>query len=158
MKNLMLLLFFISLGCGSTKKYEVEKLDLSGKNLKNLPKKIFKYKNLKTINLRSNKFREFPSQLSQLTYLENIYLSDNNIDSIPIEILQFKNLKVLDLEANKIRYFRDLTAMSSLKVISITHNPLKTKKTSIECLIPQKTEVLYGHEFPSIKRLNCKIK
>ncbi|PWK17102.1 leucine-rich repeat domain-containing protein [Xanthomarina spongicola] len=156
MKNVILVLFFIFLACGSSKRYETKELDLSGKNLKKLPERILKYRNLKTINLRNNKFIEFPLQLSQLTYLENIYLSDNYIDSIPVEILNFKNLKVLDLEGNKIRYFRNLSTMDSLKVISITHNPLKTKKSSIECLIPEKAEALYGYEFPSIKGLDCK--
>ncbi|MFD0963348.1 leucine-rich repeat domain-containing protein [Pseudofulvibacter geojedonensis] len=154
-KSIFLLISIIFISCASVKKYENIELDLSNQNLVKLPDDILKYKKLEVLNLRNNNFNQFPKQVSSLPNLKRLFLSSNHIDSIPIEILENKELVVLYLDDNNILNFRNLKPMQKLRIISITHNPIRTKE-NIECLIPKEAQVLYGNEFPTIKGSDCK--
>jgi len=155
MKKVLVLISLMLVSCASVKNYDVIKLDLSNKELEELPEDIDKYVNLKVLNLRNNKFKKFPTQVSSLPNLEKLLLSNNNIGSMPKEILDNKKLEVLYLDGNNILSFINLKPMENLKLISISHNPIRSIE-SLECMIPKEAQILYGIEFPTIKGSDCK--
>lgn len=156
MKKVLFLLAIIAfVSCASVKNYDVIKLDLSNKELEKLPEDINKYVNLKVLNLRNNNFKKFPTEVLSLPYLEKLFLSNNNIDSIPKEIIDNKRLEVIYLDGNNILRFINLRPMENLRLISISHNPIRSTE-SLECMIPKDAQILYGIEFPTIKGSDCK--
>lgn len=149
-----ILIFFLVLSCGSVKNYEIEELDLSNKGLRKLPNNILNYHKLKSINLRNNRLKIFPAELSELHNLETLIISDNLIDSIPIEILKLKKLKNLYIDDNSIKYFRDLSSLKDLRLITITNNPLRTID-EFECFIPLNSKILHTYDLSIIQGEDC---
>tara|TARA_B100001059_G_C17817035_1_gene575931 strand:- start:1856 stop:2332 length:477 start_codon:yes stop_codon:yes gene_type:complete len=142
------------LGCGSSKKISTEELDLSNRGLKKIPAWVFKYKNLKHINLRDNLLEKFPKELSQLAKIETILLSNNLIDSLPEEINSFKELRNLDMDGNRLKRLINLKKLENLKVITLVDNPLIEIKT-LKCQIPNGTVLRHGLEFPQMIGEDC---
>lgn len=83
---------------------KVYKLNLRKQKLKEIPKDIFKFKNLQELNVSKNKLESLPENLDSLKYLEVINASDNNIDTIYPSIGNFPKLKKLILNQNIIAH------------------------------------------------------
>lgn len=60
-----------------------EKLDLSNKNLTEIPPEIPQLTSLQYLYLSNNQIREIPEALAQLTSLQILLLSNNQISEIP---------------------------------------------------------------------------
>lgn len=99
-------------------------LDLSNKNLTDVPNDVFNRRtlvelnlshnlldgalqaevrhlqNLKVLNLSNNRFTGIPAEIGQLGQLEVLDVSHNNITGLPLELGNLKNLKVLNLSGN----------------------------------------------------------
>ena len=60
-----------------------EKLDLSNKNLTEIPPEIAQLTSLQYLNLRNNQISEIPEALAQLTSLQYLNLRNNQISEIP---------------------------------------------------------------------------
>ncbi|MEX0273782.1 MAG: hypothetical protein AB3N16_05335, partial [Flavobacteriaceae bacterium] len=95
-------------------------MDLSGQSLTSVPSEVFeKYPRLKKINLRNNKFSEFPYELSRLKEIRTILLSNNRIDTLlASELARFDVLEVLDLDNNQIRILQNIKNWDNLKMIT----------------------------------------
>ena len=63
-------------------------LDLSGRELTELPTEIGKLTNLKMLSLSGNQITELPSTISQQGNLEGLYADKNQITEIPSSIIQ----------------------------------------------------------------------
>jgi hypothetical protein len=72
----------------------------NGNELKGLPESIVQLKNLRTLNLFSNKLSTLPPSLCNLKKLEKLYLPYNNVASIPDCIFSMPELKDLNLYGN----------------------------------------------------------
>jgi hypothetical protein len=79
----------------------LEKLDLSGNNISELPDDISQFKLLKIIFLSKNKFKEFPKQLANCPSLTMVGFKSNKIQFIPEDSFP-KKLQWLILTDNKI--------------------------------------------------------
>ena len=79
-----------------------EKLDLSNKNLTEIPEAIAKLTNLTLLVLRNNEITEIPEAITKLTNLTYLNLNGNQITEIPEAIAKLTNLIVLDLSNNQI--------------------------------------------------------
>jgi len=79
----------------------LEKLDLSGNNISELPDEISQFKLLKIIFLSKNKFKEFPKQLANCPSLTMVGFKSNEIQFIPEDSFP-KKLQWLILTDNKI--------------------------------------------------------
>ena len=64
------------------------KLDLSDRNLTEIPPEIAQLTSLQYLYLRNNQIREIPEALAQLTSLQRLYLSSNQISEIYFARLQ----------------------------------------------------------------------
>lgn len=102
----------------------VEELTLSKKKLKEFPREILSFKNLKRLNLSNNKLDSIPD-LSALTNLTYLNLEKNRLDTISPGILTAKNLEILMLGANYIRTLpKGLSELKNLRILDMWGNPI----------------------------------
>ena len=101
----------------------VKGIYLSNKNLKEIPKELFKLKDLRTVELRNNSIEIIPDEIEQLQNLEYLGLENNRIEFISDKIVNLRNLKWLDLTGNDIinvpRILFDLEGMKKIAVKSL---------------------------------------
>jgi hypothetical protein len=72
--------------------------------------------------LSDSKLKKIPSEVFQLTQLRTLDLSNNRIHEIPNEINQLKSLKTLKLQSNQLTNLPDLSALTSLTTVRISHD------------------------------------
>ncbi|MBD2231203.1 COR domain-containing protein [Phormidium tenue] len=75
-------------------------LDLSGKNLTELPPEIDKLTLLQLLNLSSNQLSSLPLEITQLASLQSLNLSDNCFEQVPNGLEALPQLQKLDLRRN----------------------------------------------------------
>lgn len=84
----------------------VYRVDLSEKNLKTIPKIIFKLRNLQELNVSLNNLTEL-HHLEELQKLQKLNIGMNDFTTFPIEITKLKKLKSLEIWWNDIKTFPD---------------------------------------------------
>ena len=72
-------------------------LDLSKRNLKDLPESIGILKNLSVLKLSNNKIRKLPKAIGELKNLRNLQCENNLIEELPSSIGNLSNLMILNL-------------------------------------------------------------
>lgn len=77
-------------------------LDLSAKNLKELPSAVFNHPQLKILLLTKNRLTSLPQQIGKLPQLIYLDLGDNPMKSFQPELGNLKQLQILDLRDNPI--------------------------------------------------------
>jgi len=82
--------------------YKLQRLDISGGMLTQLPFDLGNFPNLSTLDICDNRFAELPPALDNFPNLQHILASKNQITHIPSEIKEINNLKTLDLRNNPI--------------------------------------------------------
>ncbi|MBE9073874.1 COR domain-containing protein [Microcystis sp. LEGE 08355] len=117
------------------------KLDLSNKNLTEIPPEIPQLTSLQYLNLRNNQIREIPEALAHLTSLQFLDLSNNQIREIPEALAHITSLQGLDLSDNQIREIPEALAhITSLQVLYLSDNQISeipealTHLTSLQIL------------------------
>ncbi|MFA5841894.1 MAG: leucine-rich repeat domain-containing protein [Candidatus Paceibacterota bacterium] len=81
---------------------EIEELNLSGNSLGgSLQSQIGNLKNLKVLNLSSNRFTGVPAEVGQLTNLKILNISNNLLTGLPNELGNLSKLILLDLSGNE---------------------------------------------------------
>ncbi|MEM9052940.1 MAG: hypothetical protein AAGC47_12880, partial [Bacteroidota bacterium] len=81
--------------------------------------------------------------IAGLPYLERLDISRNSLEgSIPEEITQLSNLALLEIDRNYFDGLPDLTAISSLENLSLTHNMF-----DFEDLLPNRSLLQYGYQY-----------
>lgn len=75
-------------------------LNLSGKQLTNLPQEILQHTNLQSLDLRGNQLKELPQVIWQLTNLHSLYLSNNQLKELPSGLLNLKRLQYFAVDGN----------------------------------------------------------
>ncbi|MTJ48303.1 COR domain-containing protein [Dolichospermum sp. UHCC 0259] len=101
-----------------------EELDLSGKNLTEIPEAIAKLTNLTQLYLRFNRITEIPEAIAKLTNLTQLHLGFNQITEIPEAIAKLTNLTQLYLFNNQITEIPEAIA----KLTNLTHLNLSSNK------------------------------
>src|SRR5919199_4178287 len=79
---------------------EATSLDLSGRDLGELPEEIGQLTHLTELRLARNQLTALPPEIGQLTNLTRLYLAGNQLTSLPEEIGQLTNLSRLALAGN----------------------------------------------------------
>ena len=88
-------------------------LKLRYKRLRQIPPKIFTFRNLRKLDLSRNFIDSIPPEIAQLSNLEELNLRRNKIRIVPNEIGQLRQLRKLDMSRNPILDLPD--AMSNLR-------------------------------------------
>lgn len=77
-------------------------LDLSNKDLTNIPNEVFQLKLVEELVLANNSISTLPDAIAELTSLQSLDLSRNRIARLPQEIMQCQALRELKLAGNPI--------------------------------------------------------
>ena len=81
----------------------LQELDLSYNQLKEIPKEIFTLTNLQKLGLSNNQLTEVPKEIFTLTNLQVLNLYNNQLTELPKEIGNLTNLQILYLYNNKLK-------------------------------------------------------
>ncbi|NCQ94522.1 MAG: leucine-rich repeat protein [Microcystis aeruginosa W11-06] len=101
------------------------KLDLSNKNLTEIPPEIADLTSLEELKLIDNQIREIPEALAHLTSLQILFLNNNQISEIPEALAQLTSLQILYLDHNQIREIPEALAhLTSLQILLLSNNQI----------------------------------
>ncbi|EEF32326.1 plant intracellular Ras-group-related LRR protein 3 [Ricinus communis] len=110
----------------------VERVDLSGRQLKLLPEAFGKLHGLVLLNLSRNQLEVLPDSIAGLQKLEELDVSSNLLLSLPDSIGLLRTLKVLNVSGNKLNYLPESIALcSSLVELDASFNNLVSLPTNI---------------------------
>lgn len=122
---------------------ETGKLDLCEQQLTALPTEIFQLTHLEELYLDNNQITELPPEIAQFTALRVLSLTNNQLTILPTAMAQLANLEWLYLANNQFYQLPlEITQLSQLKVLSLDSNQLTA--------LPK--EII---ELPHIKVLSC---
>ena len=80
----------------------LKRLELYSNKLTTLPDSIGNLTNLEKVYLANNKLTTLPDSIGNLTNLEKVYLANNELTTLPDWIENFKNLKYFILTGNQL--------------------------------------------------------
>jgi len=102
-------------------------LDLSKNYIKEIPEDLKNLKKLKLLNLSENQISKVPNIIENLKNLTSLFLVDNIITEIPDEIGKLTSLVNLNLNSNKlIEIPKEISFLSNLKKLNISNCKLET--------------------------------
>jgi internalin A len=114
---------------------KLEILDLSGNQLKKLPKEFNQLKNLHGLDLGDNQFMDFPEEICQLPGLKHLNLKDNHLKELPEEVSRLHNLHELHLTGNQFTEFPpSICQLRNLQYLFFGRNHLRTLPKEISQL------------------------
>ena len=103
----------------------LNKLDLGGLGLTEIPKEVFELSALKILWLNDNNLTEIPPDISKLENLNQVRLYNNQLTELPPEIGKLPKLGVLWAQKNELTYLPDeIGDCSMLAVLSVESNQL----------------------------------
>jgi Leucine-rich repeat (LRR) protein len=111
-------------------------LDLSQKNLKQIPKEIFDLVEITKLYLSFNQITSLPSEIGKLVNLEELDVSSNQITSLPPEIGKLVNLEILDVSRNQLTSLpSDIGKLVNLEKLFVFGNQITTLPSEIGKLV-----------------------
>ncbi|KAF6174346.1 hypothetical protein GIB67_040839 [Kingdonia uniflora] len=110
----------------------VEKVDLSGRQLRILPEVFGKMSGLVVLDLSNNQLENIPDSIAGLENLEELNLSSNLLESLPDSIGLLLRLKFLNVSSNKLNALPDsISHCRSLVELNASYNRLTYLPTNI---------------------------
>ncbi|XP_059055652.1 leucine-rich repeat protein 1 isoform X2 [Achroia grisella] len=111
-------------------------LDLSGNNLKSLPKSIWKIQKLVTLKLDNNLLQRLPAALGRINCLRYLTISKNKLSALPCSLMQC-HLEYIDLSSNSFHHTD----------VSVELNRNSDWKCYISSLLHLSSEVVLRNKF-----------
>ncbi|RDX79864.1 Plant intracellular Ras-group-related LRR protein 9, partial [Mucuna pruriens] len=120
----------------------MERVNLSGRQLKLLPEAFGRIPGLLVLDLSSNQLSAIPDSIAGLQNLEELNLSSNLLESLPDSIGLLQKLKLLNVSGNKLTALPDpICQCRSLVELDVSFNNLSYLPTNI------------GYELPNLQKL-----
>ncbi|KAM6594459.1 hypothetical protein CsatA_002162 [Cannabis sativa] len=124
----------------------LERVDLSGRQLKFLPEAFGHIRSLVVLDISSNQFEFIPDSIAGLENLEELNASSNLLVSLPDSIGLLQRLKILNVSGNKLSALPDTIAhCRSLVELDASYNNLTYLPTNI------------GYELVNLERLSIQL-
>lgn len=103
-------------------------IDVSGKNLSILPKEILKQTRAKKLILSYNNFTSLPSEIGELSNLEELYVDHNLLEgALPAEIRKMPRLRILNASNNHLTGIpAEIGQLNLLRELNFQNNRLDT--------------------------------
>lgn len=142
----------------------IRSLVLQNKGLKKVLPVIWQFfPLLELLDLSGNQIKTIPKSILKLPHLKRLIIADNQLLGIPSFLKELEGLKVLDAQNNRLHTIEALPL--SLEVLNLSKNKLKTFPTQIKNCAELlhldlsynklgKIPALYYH-FPALRYLNC---
>eukprot|EP00831_Metopus_contortus_P032749 TRINITY_DN26396_c0_g1_i1.p1 TRINITY_DN26396_c0_g1~~TRINITY_DN26396_c0_g1_i1.p1 ORF type:complete len:440 (-),score=31.98 TRINITY_DN26396_c0_g1_i1:367-1686(-) len=101
---------------------------LRGLGLQRMPTNLLeKRMDLLILDIRANKLKIFPYEITQLLNLKVLLLDNNGIEYIPSYISQMQNLEVLSMAGNEVTMIEEgLTKLSKLQKLQLNDNRIES--------------------------------
>lgn len=129
----------------------IEKIDLTNKNLGTIPPEISLFHNLLILNLGNNGLTALPPEIWTLKNLTDLDLSYNSLTSLPSEMNGMKQLIALHLDGNLLSSLpRELGSLKRLQYLYLKENQLTTLPSSIGFLKKLKFLHMQDNPFTSL--------
>lgn len=139
------------------KEVETPYLHLQNKGLSKLPQNINTLQ-VKEIILTGNNFTEFPDEVLNMPYLEELLIGHNPVSKLPDNLESLKNLKRLSINATQIKEFpSDLSVLENLETIGLDHNEFKKVPESILTLPNLKRLKLNNNDLTDLKFIDRRL-
>jgi len=147
------------LSCSSQRmKQDLTVLDLSNKNLKEIPRKALENSaRIESLILSNNEFTKFPNSVFAFENLKTLGLKNNDITDIPNEISKLKNLKTLDIRGTKIHELPDsMKDLENLRLVIMFEVDLTdNEKNKIKCVLPSNCEIMFSKKYREYPPYKC---
>lgn len=132
----------------NTKKRKKTKLDLSNRDIAELPEEIGELTDLKVLILSYNSIEMLPSSIGYLVNLEELRLHKNKLSELPEEIGKLKKLQLIDLSNNYFTTFPEkIGEMHNLQSLDASYCKLATLPNSMTQLLSLRELSLEGNAF-----------
>src|SRR5436309_5088834 len=101
-------------------------LNLTRRNLKQLPPEIGLLTNLQELYLFKNQLEQIPPEIGKLTNLQVLHLENNLLEQLPPQIGKLTRLRLLSLSANRLnRLPPQIGELTSLQKLYLGNNQLR---------------------------------
>jgi hypothetical protein len=104
-------------------------LNLSARNLKEIPEAVFYMPKLKYLDISKNKISHIPAALAEMPHLYHINLNNNLLESLPTSICNMSNLIELYLSGNRLQALERLSP--SIEILNISDNNFTTTPVAL---------------------------
>ncbi len=141
----------------AAKEAKVKHLDLSNKDINELPDEIGSITSLTSLNLSYNEIEELPDSICKLSGLQELFLLRNRIKKLPHGISALSKLKTLDISFNPISGLpADFGYFKSLEYFDASFCKIRRLPIDFSNLISLKHLILDDNpmEFPPLKVIN----
>ncbi|XP_061774091.1 leucine-rich repeat-containing protein 10 [Nerophis ophidion] len=133
---------------------ELVKLYLSDNNLTSLPEELHLLRKLQLLALDFNCFEELPAAVCRLPQLSILYLGNNRLYHLPKELQELKELNTLWLETNCFSVFPNVVCeLPNLKTLHLGYNQIRSLPNELGRLEELRSIWLAGNEltdFPPV--------
>ncbi|XP_077374150.1 leucine-rich repeat-containing protein 10 [Festucalex cinctus] len=133
---------------------ELVKLYLSDNNLSSLPDELHNLRKLQLLALDFNCFEELPAAVCRLPQLSILYLGNNKLFHLPKELQELKELNTLWLEMNCFLVFPNVVCeLPNLKTLHLGYNQIRCLPYELNRLEELRSIWLAGNElteFPPV--------
>lgn len=126
-------------------------LHVSNNNIIEIPSKFCEnLASLKLLDLRDNKIKKLPDEISSLQSLVRLDLSNNSIESLPTSLCKLTQLVTLKIEGNPIKSIRrDIIACGTRRILKTLN-----ERRGVELKNLEQTSATVPHgEFPDVYQL-----
>lgn len=123
----------ISAALKNVTEYEWQIVNLRNCGLTHIPKELFEYPDIVSIDLgnddyveedKRNQIKEIPDEISKISRLAKLNFENNQIEKVSVEVASLNRLHYLNLDGNNIRDLPEQIAnMKGLKELKISNNP-----------------------------------
>ena len=107
-------------------------LDMSGIGLKSLSPEVENLSNLTNLILIQNQLCELPPKVGKLKKLKLLDVNNNCLKILPQEVSGLKELQTLNCNNNQLEIFVDVTHLTNLHSLDISHNKLTSLPKGID--------------------------
>ena len=114
----------------------ITNLDLSGKNLTEIPRWVFEIRTLQELDLSNNKLETLPNSFdnNNIKFISRLNLSNNKLSSLPDSLKKLQLLRVLDISGNQFTKVPNevLGLKQHLYILKMHNNPFGSIKTFVK--------------------------
>lgn len=141
---------------------QITSLNLSGKDLKDIPIEVFECTNLRKLNLSNNNINRIPLNIKDLHKLEVLNLAGNKLDQLHSGLFQLVKLKRLVLANNSIKSLPnqienlirlEVLMVQNNKLISINPNHLTHQIRKLNFANNNISEISWINNLPNLKQV-----